>query len=84
MHGILLEPKSSLNGEMNINTRIKILKSGVIPALAYAAETWALTKQKTSWFQKIERKMLRMILRIKMMDEIRNVEILRRVKSEGS
>ena len=68
--------------EIKTCTKLRIFRSNVKSVLLYGAETWHLTKQKSSKIQSFINQCLRQILKIKWYDFITTEEVLERAGEE--
>ena len=65
--------------DININTKIQLVKSVIFPAILYGAETWTMVKETRKRLQAAEMWCWRRLLRIRWIDRVSNEEVLRRV-----
>ncbi len=73
--------KSVFKSKMNLDNKIKMLNSVVIPVLAYSAQTWALTSKQKKKLEVTQYRMLRSILGIKLKDRVSKVKMKERLNA---
>ena len=66
------------NRQTSIKLKIRTLNTFIYPMLLYNCEIWTLTKKLEESLDIFQRKLLRRMLNIKLMDKIRNEEIYKR------
>ena len=69
--GSFLDLKQIFNGDMSVKSKIKILKSCVVPVLVHEAQTWALTNEQSEELRVTQKQMERSIQGIKKRDRVK-------------
>jgi hypothetical protein len=60
------------------DTKMRIYKTYVLPVMLYGHESWALTDTEEEMLEVAQRRMLRSIMRIRLIDHVTNEEIMSR------
>ena len=72
--------KEIFKGPFNINSKIDIFNSCIIPTLAYGTQTWPLTQKILKKLEITQNKMQRSLLNLKLKDRVKNKIIKQKVK----
>lgn len=68
--------------EININTRLRLLKCYIWTALLYCSETWTINKRSEDKLQSLEMWVFRRILKIPWTDKKTNAQVLQMIGQE--
>ena len=72
----------SRNG-IRLETKCKVYKAVVLPALLYSSETYTLYREHIRRLETIQQRHLRRIMKIKWSDHVSNIEVLKRAKMDS-
>ena len=72
------------NNRLNINTRVRALKTYIWSTLMYGGESWTLNREMKSKLKAVEMWFYRRMLRISWRDRVTNREVLERVGQQRS
>ena len=71
-----------LNKSIPLKIRGMVYRTCLRPVMCYGSETWAMTKANQSILEVTEMRMLRWMCRVKLEDQVSNIEVLERVDVE--